>query len=112
MTLISMLAAPQAAPEPSPLTMFLPLVLIFVVFYFFIIRPQKKKEDNRKKMISAVEKGDKVVTIGGVHGLVTQVDDHSILIKVDGDVKLRVNKAAIADIPSRRGSDQPAKQTA
>lgn len=88
-----------APPEGSnPLITFLPLVLIFVVFYFFIIRPQKKKEDERKKMIGAVKKGDKVVTIGGVHGTVTQVDDTSVLIQADTNVKLRVDKNAIANI--------------
>ena len=84
-----------APPEGST---FLPLILIFVVFYFFIIRPQKKKEDERKKMIEAVKKGDKVVTIGGVHGTVTQVDEGSVLIQADTNVKLRIDKNAIANV--------------
>jgi preprotein translocase subunit YajC len=78
--------------------MFLPLILIFIVFYFFIIRPQKKKEDERKKMIEAVAKGDRVITIGGVHGSVTQVDDTSVLVQVDSNTKLRVEKSALSSI--------------
>ena len=82
--------------EANPLSMFLPLILIFIVFYFFIIRPQKKKEDDRKKMIEAVKKGDKIVTIGGIHGTVTQVDEGSVLAQVDTNTKLRIEKNAIA----------------
>lgn len=84
--------------EANPIAMFLPLILIFLVFYFFIIRPQKKKEDTRKAMISAVKKGDKVVTIGGVHGTVSQVDEASVLLQVDTNVKLRVEKNALSSV--------------
>ncbi len=84
--------------QANPVAMFLPLILIFIVFYFFIIRPQKKKEDQRKQMIEAVKKGDKIVTIGGVHGTVTQVDETSVLVQVDSNTKLRVEKSAIASI--------------
>ncbi|MDX1740256.1 MAG: preprotein translocase subunit YajC [Rhodothermales bacterium] len=90
-----------AGGDPNPLGMFLPLILIFLVFYFFIIRPQKKKEDQRKAMISAVKKGDKVVTIGGLHGTVTQVEDASVLIQVDTNVKLRVEKSALSNIVTK-----------
>ena len=94
-----MMAAPGA--EPNPIATFLPLVLIFVVFYFFIIRPQKKKEDERKKMIEAVKKGDKVVTIGGLYGNVTQVDEASLLVQVDTNTKLRIDKSAISRVETK-----------
>ena len=90
--------APPAGEAGNPLAMFLPLILIFIVFYFFLIRPQKKKEDQRKKMIDAVAKNDKIVTIGGVHGTVTQVDDDSVLAQVDSNTKLRIDKNAIANV--------------
>ena len=93
---ILLMGAP--AEGSNPLLTFLPLILIFVVFYFFIIRPQKKKEDTRKKMIEAVKKGDKIVTIGGVHGTITQVDDSSVLIQADTNTKLRIDKNAIANV--------------
>jgi len=92
-----LLGAPSGE-QANPLAMFLPLILIFIVFYFFIIRPQKKKEDERKKMIEAVAKGDKVVTIGGVHGTVTQVDESSILVQVDSSTKLRIEKSALSNV--------------
>ena len=91
-----LLMPPQEA-APNFLVTMLPLLLIFVVFYFFIIRPQKKREEERKSMIEAVKKGDKIVTIGGVPGTVTQVDDASVLVQVDTNVKLRVDKNAIAN---------------
>ena len=89
------------AEGANPMISFLPIILIFVVFWFFIIRPQKKKEDTRKKMIEAVKKGDKVITIGGVHGNVTQVDDSSVLVQVDTNTKLRIEKSAIANTPTK-----------
>ena len=96
---ILLMGAP--AEGANPLVTFLPLILIFVVFYFFIIRPQKKKEDVRKKMIESVKKGDKVVTIGGVHGTVTQVDETSLLIQADTNTKLRIDKNAVANVGPR-----------
>jgi preprotein translocase subunit YajC len=89
--------------EANPLAMFLPLVLIFIVFYFFIIRPQKKKEDERKKMIEAVQKGNRIVTIGGVHGTVTQVDETSVLVQVDNNTKLRIEKSALSSVVGKDG---------
>lgn len=85
----------------NPIISFLPLLLIFVVFYFFIIRPQKKREDTRKKMIEAVKKGDRIVTIGGIHGTITQVDDASVLAQVDTNTKLRIDKNAIATVVTK-----------
>lgn len=88
---------PQAAGS-NPLAMFIPLVLIFLVFYFLIIRPQKKKEDARKQLIAAVRKGDKVLTIGGIHGVITQVDETSVLLQADTNTKLRVEKNALSSV--------------
>ncbi|GIV58570.1 MAG: preprotein translocase subunit YajC [Bacteroidetes bacterium] len=101
---ILLMGAP-ADGQANPIAMFLPLILIFIVFYFFIIRPQKKKEDQRKKMIEAVKKGDRIVTIGGVHGTVTQVDETSVLVQVDSNTKLRIEKNAIATVVSKDGKE-------
>ncbi len=99
MDLYFLMAQPGA--EPNPIATFLPLVLIFVVFYFFIIRPQKKKENERKTMIEAVKKGDKVITIGGLYGNVTQVDESSLLVQVDTNTKLRIEKSAVARVEQK-----------
>jgi len=76
--------------------MFLPLVLIFVIFYLFLIRPQNKKQKETEKMINALKKGDKVITIGGIHGVVSSVKEKTIVIKVDDDAKIEFNRSAIA----------------
>ena len=66
-----------AAPQGSLLSMILPIALIFVIFYFFIIRPQNKKQKETQKMIDALKKGDKIVTIGGIHGVISSTKDKS-----------------------------------
>jgi len=77
--------------------------LIFVVMYFFMIRPQQKKQKDLAKFRSNLEKGDKVVTIGGLYGVISEVKEKYVLVEVDSNVKLRVDKSAIvkdiADLP-------------
>ncbi len=77
--------------------------LIFVVMYFFMIRPQQKKQKDLAKFRNSLEKGDKVVTIGGIYGTVSEVKEKYVLMEVDSNVKLRIDKSAIVkditDIP-------------
>ncbi|MFZ2782584.1 MAG: preprotein translocase subunit YajC [Rectinemataceae bacterium] len=75
--------------------------LVFVIFYFLIIRPQNKKQKEAKKMIEAVKKGDKVVTIGGVHGTVHTVKESTVIVKVDDDARIEFSKSAIASVAPR-----------
>lgn len=74
----------------------LPLFLILIVFYFFFIRPQTKKNKDQKKFREALAKGDKVVTIGGIHAKVVEVKETSVVIEVGNQVKMTVEKSAIA----------------
>ncbi len=106
------LLLPQAAPGGGGglLGMLLPLLLIFLVFYFFIIRPQKKKEEQRRKMIESVKKGDRIVTIGGIHGKVVRVSDTTVLVQVDDNTKIRLEKNAIASVESKSGSQEGSKE--
>jgi preprotein translocase subunit YajC len=71
---------------------------IFLIFYFMIIRPQQKRAKEREKLLSSVEKGDKVVTSGGVHGTVAGVEEKTILLQVTENVKLKIERSAIATI--------------
>ncbi len=98
---VFLLSGPPPEGGGGIASLFLPFLLVFIVFYFFIIRPQKKREDTRKTMISAVKKGDRIVTIGGVHATVTKVDETSVLAEVDENVKLRFDKAAIASVATK-----------
>jgi len=76
----------------------LPIILIFVIFYFFIIRPQNKKQKETEKMIAALKKGDKVITIGGIHGVVSSTKEHTVIVKVDDNSKIEFNRTAIASV--------------
>ena len=91
-----LLMAPQAqGAEANPIMTFLPLILIIVVFYFFMIRPQMKKQKEVAAFRNSLAKGDKVVTTGGIYGKILELKDNTVLLQVDDNVKLRVDKAAI-----------------
>ncbi len=70
--------------------------LIFVVFYFFMIRPQVKKQKEQKKFREALKKGDKIVTIGGIHGKIAEIQENTVTIEVEGGNRLKIEKSAIA----------------
>jgi preprotein translocase subunit YajC len=89
------------AAQGNPMMQFLPLmVIMFAVMYFLIIRPQKQKEKKRKEMISNVRKQDKVVTAGGVHGVVVSVKENEVVVRVDDakDVKIKIDKSALTSV--------------
>ena len=75
---------------------FLPLILIIIVFYFFMIRPQLKKQKEQRKFRDSLAKGDKVVTIGGLHGKIIEVKDTTVLLDVTKGISLKVEKSAIS----------------
>lgn len=72
------------------------LVAIFVIFYFFMIRPQMRKQKMEQKFRNELEKGAKVVTIGGIHGKIVDVAEKTFLIEIDSNVRVRVEKSAIS----------------
>jgi len=92
-----LLMAPQGqGSQQNGWWSFLPLLLIIVVFYFFFIRPQMKRSKDQKKFRETLEKGQKVVTIGGIHGRIVEIQETTVSVEVDNNVKLRVEKSAIA----------------
>ena len=84
------------ASSGSTIMSFLPMLLIIVVFYFFMIRPQMKKQKDLKKFREALQKGAKIVTIGGIHGKIVEVKDEIAIIETEGGNRLKIEKAAIA----------------
>lgn len=82
---------------------FIPLLLVIVVFYFFFIRPQMKKSKDQRKFREALKKGDKVVTVGGIHGKVLEVAETSLIIEVEGQNRLKIEKSAVAMEASSSG---------
>ena len=111
-----LMAAPQQGAEGAQggaaggFMTFLPFVLIIAIFYFLIIRPQNKKQKETQKMLSALKKGDKVVTIGGIHGTIQSVRDQSVVVKVDDSVKIEFNRSAISSILAAAKEDKEDKE--
>ncbi len=80
----------------------LPLLLIFVVFYFFLIRPQQKKAQQQKALLAALRRGDRVLTSGGIIGVITKVlDDQEVQVEIADNVRVRVARVTIADVLSK-----------
>jgi preprotein translocase subunit YajC len=76
-----------------------PLVLIIGVFYFFIYRPQQKREEEHQEMVDSLEQGDKIVTVGGIHGTIQKIDEDSVLAQVNSKgTRLRFDKDSIASL--------------
>lgn len=101
-----MLMTPQGGQNGGgSLLGFLPFILIIVVMYFLMIRPQVKRQKERQKMIDAVEKGDNVVTSGGIHGKITGFTDDgkTVILQVDDKVKLNVDRSAIGSVKGKPG---------
>ena len=86
--------------EGNQLMNFLPLILIVLVFYLFFIRPQMKKSKDQKKFREALKKGDKVITIGGIHGKIVEVSEKTISLDIGNQIKMTFEKSAIAADPS------------
>jgi preprotein translocase subunit YajC len=93
-------AMAQAAPagQGNPIMSFLPLVILFVIFYFLLIRPQQKKAKEHKNMVEALQKGDEIVTQGGLVGKVTDVTDSFITCKIAENVEVKLQRHAISTV--------------
>ncbi|MCF6334900.1 MAG: preprotein translocase subunit YajC [Spirochaetales bacterium] len=91
-------ASGTAGGSGSMVTTFVTFGLVILIFYFLIIRPQNKKQKETKRMLSALKKGDKVVSIGGIHGTVVAVKEQTTVVKVDDNIKLEFSKSAISSV--------------
>lgn len=97
------------APKGPGLEMFVMIGVIIVVFYFFMIRPQQRKQKAEQKMRDSLAKGDRIVTIGGIHGKIVSVEDTTVMIEVDNGVKLKMEKVAVK--PMVEADDKSAKKS-
>ncbi len=89
-----------AQADPSPLTSFLPIIFIIFIFYFLLIRPQSKKQKLIEKKRRLMEKGDKILTSGGIYGKVVSIDREQgvVTITIDGQVKMEISLNAITEV--------------
>jgi preprotein translocase subunit YajC len=92
----------QSAPPPggpaSGIGFFVPLIFIFIIMYFVMIRPQKKRQEQQQKLIASIKTGDRVVTNAGIHGLISNVKDTTVIVKVADNVKIEMEKSAITTV--------------
>jgi preprotein translocase subunit YajC len=93
---VSSFVAAIAQPEPNPVVSLLPLIMIFFIFYFMISKPQKARQKEHENMLKNLKKNDDVVTTGGIHGTIVDVKDKTVVLKVDDNTKILVEKSAIA----------------
>ncbi len=93
----------------NPIASFLPLILIFVVFYFLLIQPQQKQKKQHEHMIKNLGKNDEVVTNGGIHGTIINVKETTVVLRVDDNAKLEVEKYAIAAVTKKRAAEEAGK---
>ncbi|MDY0081150.1 MAG: preprotein translocase subunit YajC [Ignavibacteriaceae bacterium] len=75
---------------------------IFLIFYFMIIRPQQKRTKEREKLLSSIQKGDKVITNGGIHGVVSSVEEKTVILQVSDNTKLKFERSAITSVTSSK----------
>jgi len=90
----------QQAPGgmESILSSILPFLLIILIFYFLILRPQQKRQKERAKLLESIKKGDKIITAGGMHGVVEGLDDKSIHVKIAENVKVKMERSSVTTI--------------
>lgn len=96
--------SPQGGGSANLISTLIMFGAIFLIFYFMIIRPQQKRAKEREKMLSNMQKGDKVITSGGMHGTIAGLDEKTILLQVSDNVKMKFEKSAIATIITSKES--------
>lgn len=89
-------------PQPSPILSMMPLILIFIVFYFLLIRPQQKKQKEHERTLKALEKNDEIVTTGGIHGTIVNVKDTSVILRIDDNCKVELQKNCVGYVQKKR----------
>jgi len=87
-----------ASSSGGGFNLFVPLIFFLIIFYFILIRPQSQRQKQQKQLINALKTGDRVVTNSGIHGLIANVKDSTVIVKVADNVKIEMEKSAIASV--------------
>lgn len=96
-TLLAQAASPTASPGAG-IVSFLPIIFIGIVMYYVMIRPQMRKQKEQTALVSALKTGDRVVTSSGIHGLISNVKDRTVIVKIAENVKIEMEKSAVANV--------------
>jgi preprotein translocase subunit YajC len=102
--MLCMILAQAQTGSPAPVpgggigSFFVPLIFIFIIMYFVMIRPQKKRQQQQQQLIASLKSGDRVVTNAGIHGLISNVKENTVLLKVADNVKIEIDKSAVTNV--------------
>ncbi len=91
----------QAEGAVSAWSSFIPFIIVLVVFYFLLIRPQQQQQKKRQEMLASLKKGDKVVTVGGIHGEITEVHDDEVGLRIADKVEIRLSRSGVGRIKGK-----------
>ncbi len=96
-------------PQASLVSSFFPMIIIFIIFYFMIIRPQKQKEKEHQNKLKNLRKNDEVITSSGIHGTIVNVKETTLVLRIDENVKIEIEKNCISDVIKTQGIKQGAE---
>ncbi len=96
--LLNLLAQASAGGAANPLASFVPIILIFIIMYFLLFRPQMRRQKEQTRLVSTLKTGDRVVTASGIHGLISNVKETTVIVKVADNVKIEMEKSAITNV--------------
>ena len=97
---LAMAQSQGGSPQGGIFGMFFPMILIFVVFYFLLIRPQQKQQKKLQEMLTNLHKGDAVITRGGIHGKVTDIDGSLLTVEIANNINVKMNRDAVTSVGS------------
>ena len=107
--LLAQAASPAGSPAAAgPSMPWIPFLCIGVIFYLLMIRPQQKKQKEHSALVSSLKTGDKVVACGGIHGMIANVKETTVMLKVADNIKLEVDKGSISIVAKRTDGDADA----
>ena len=102
LTLLALMTPTQPGTEPNPTGQMLQMIGMFVIlgvmFYFLLIRPQQKQRKEQENLIKNVKSGDRILTTGGIYGIVTNVKEKSLMVKIADNVKVEITKSAVGSV--------------
>ena len=115
--LASLISAPaalsaQAAAQPSSIGLFLPLILIMVIFYFLMILPAQRRQKKTAQMLKELKTGDKVITNGGIFGTIVGLEDEAVILRIAEQVKIKVSRSAVAGLQAETAQQKESTKTA
>ena len=96
--LLTLLAQAPAGGAAKPLASFVPIILIFIIMYFLLFRPQMRRQKEQARLVSTLKTGDRIVTASGIHGLITNVKETTVIVRVADNVKIEMEKSAVTNV--------------